>query len=99
MSIQETSQREFGAQIAKGTFLVDFSTSWCPPCRALLPVLQRLAAEGVAVLTIDAEKNQELSERFEVRAFPTVIAFRDGREHKRLVGLTTREKLLQLLAV
>jgi thioredoxin 1 len=96
--IQESNQQELAALIGKGTFLVDFSTSWCGPCRALLPVLKRLAGEGINVITIDAESNRELSDRLDVRAFPTVIAFRDGREIKRLVGLTSREKLLALLA-
>ena len=96
--IQESNQQEIGALISKGTFLVDFSANWCPPCRALMPVLMRLAQEGVNVVTIDAEANRELSDRLDVRAFPTVIAFRDGREVKRLVGLTSREKLLALLA-
>ena len=95
--IQASNERELETLIGKGTFLVDFSTSWCAPCRALMPVLKRLAQEGINVVTIDAEENRNLSERLDVRAFPTVIAFRDGREIKRLVGLTTREKLLALL--
>ena len=46
--------------------------------------------------TIDAEENRNLADRFDVRAFPTVIAFRDGKPVKRLVGLTNKDKLRAL---
>ena len=88
------SDSEFAS---KGTILVDFFASWCPPCRALLPILKQLEREGVAVRTINAEENRALAEKYDVRAFPTVIAFVDGEPRKRIVGLTTREKLLALL--
>jgi len=88
MAIHEIDAASFDAEVAKGTVLVDFSANWCPPCRALLPILKQLAAEGVEVRTIDAEANQKVAERFEVRAFPTVIAFRDGQAVRRVVGLT-----------
>ena len=89
-----TKDPEFAS---KGTILVDFFASWCPPCRALLPILKQLEKEGVEVLTINAEERRDLAEKYDVRAFPTVIAFKDGQPHKRIVGLTTREKLLALL--
>jgi thioredoxin 1 len=97
MAIHSIDEKDFDAQVAKGTVLIDFSTSWCPPCRALLPVLKALAAEGVEVRTIDAEENRRLAERYDVRAFPTVIAFQDGQPRKRIVGLTSKEKLRALL--
>jgi thioredoxin 1 len=88
------SDSEFAS---KGTILVDFFASWCPPCRALVPILKQLEKEGVEVRSIDAEERRDLAEKYDVRAFPTVIAFTDGRPGKRIVGLTTREKLLALL--
>ncbi len=97
MAILAANERDFEQQVGKGVVLVDFSTSWCGPCRALMPVLKQLAQEGVEVRTVDAEENRDLADRYDVRAFPTVISFRDGKPHKRLVGLTSKEKLRALL--
>jgi thioredoxin len=61
--------------------LVDFWADWCPPCRALTPVLERLASEyrGRFVLAkVDADENMKLAGRYQLRGFPTVILFMNG---------------------
>jgi thioredoxin 1 len=103
MAMQAIDEAEFEAQVLRATVpvLVDFSTSRCGPCRALMPVLRALAAEHAGrleVRTVDAEVFRTLSARFDVRAFPTVIVFENGRERRRLSGLATKERLLRLLA-
>jgi len=62
--------------------LVDFWADWCPPCRALTPVLERLVAEyqGRFVLAkVDADENMKLAGRYQLRGFPTVILFMHGQ--------------------
>jgi thioredoxin 1 len=62
--------------------LVDFWADWCPPCRALTPVLERLVGEyrGRFVLAkIDADENMRLAGRYQLRGFPTVILFMNGQ--------------------
>jgi thioredoxin 1 len=62
--------------------LVDFWADWCPPCRALTPVLERLVAEyrGRFVLAkVDADENMKLAGRYQLRGFPTVILFINGQ--------------------
>jgi thioredoxin 1 len=61
--------------------LVDFWADWCPPCRALTPVLERLvdAYGGRFVLAkIDADENMKLAGRYKLRGFPTAILFVNG---------------------
>lgn len=82
--------------------LVDFATAWCGPCRALAPVLRRLAEERAGRLSVvtvdgDAADSQPLLTRLDVRSFPTVIAFAGGREIGRAIGLMARDKLLSRL--
>ncbi len=61
--------------------LVDFWADWCPPCRVLTPVLERLADEyaGRFVLAkIEADENMRLAGRYKLRGFPTAILFVKG---------------------
>jgi thioredoxin 1 len=85
---------------SKVPVLVDFTAAWCPPCKALAPILHQLAADHAGrmdVRTVDGDEEAALAARLRIKAFPTVIAFAGGVEVGRHVGLTTREKLLRLV--
>jgi thioredoxin 1 len=61
--------------------LVDFWADWCPPCRVLTPVLERLVDEyaGRFVLAkVEADENMKLAGRYKLRGFPTAILFVKG---------------------
>lgn len=61
--------------------LTDFWADWCPPCRALTPVLERLADEYAGRFTlakIEADENMKLAGRYQLRGFPTAILFIHG---------------------
>lgn len=61
--------------------LVDFFATWCGPCQAMSPVLDRLKNEmgsQVRILKIDVDKNQEVATKFKVRGVPTFILFKNG---------------------
>ena len=78
--------------------MLDVSTRWCAPCRALLPILEKLAADtNTRVVTLDADAHPNLAARLRVTAFPTLILFREGREVARHVGLTTLKRLSHML--
>jgi thioredoxin 1 len=69
--------------------VVDFSAEWCPPCKMLAPVLDRLAAEyqgKVTVGEIDVDANQDIAIRYSVMAMPTLGLFRGGKMIDRMVG-------------
>jgi thioredoxin 1 len=80
--------------------LLEFGAAWCPPCRAIEPLLEKIAehhGNGVRVLQIDADDSASIAARYRVRGLPTVITFVGGREHKRHIGATSMDVLLRLL--
>jgi thioredoxin 1 len=101
--VRTVTEQTFEADVlaSRVPVLVDFTAAWCPPCRALAPILHRMAEEGAgrfSVRTVDGDGESVLAARLRVKAFPTVVAFAGGQEVGRHVGLTTREKLLRLIA-
>ena len=69
--------------------LVDFSATWCGPCKLLAPTIDQVAAdyEGkMSVYKVDIEKAQETAASFGIMSVPTCIFFRDGKEVDRFMG-------------
>lgn len=78
--------------------LVDFWAAWCGPCRMVAPVVEQIAeekGEKLRVVKLDVDANPMSAGRYGVRAIPTLILFKGGREAERLVGYMPKEKLLQ----
>jgi len=78
--------------------LVDFWAPWCGPCRALAPTLEDVAAARVdraQVVKLNVDTNPISAERFAVRAIPTLILFKNGREVERLLGAANRAEIIR----
>ena len=81
--------------------LVDFYADWCGPCKMIAPIVDQLANDraGRAVfLKLDTDRSPGITERFGIRGIPTLIAFRNGQETGRQVGLAQRKQLEDLIA-
>jgi len=78
----DTFQREVIDASREAPVLVDFWAPWCGPCRALTPVLEKLAEQyqgKFRLAKVNSDDNPELSRQFGVRSIPSVKAFVDGQ--------------------
>jgi thioredoxin 1 len=80
--------------------IVDFWAPWCPPCKTLEPMIEKLAAEyegKVKVGKVNCDENQDVPGTQSIRAIPTVLFFKDGKEVDRLVGINQENKFKESL--
>ncbi len=69
--------------------LVDFTATWCGPCRALAPHLDKLAdrfAGRARVVKLDIDNNQKTAAMYGVRSIPTLLVFKGGEPVDKIVG-------------
>jgi thioredoxin 1 len=81
-------------QLADKPVIVDFWSPECPPCRRLLPILEGLSNEGIPVFKATIEDEPELAQHYGISALPTLVLFKGGEVVDRLVGLTSKERIL-----
>jgi len=90
----------FEQATAGSAVLVQFTASWCSPCRALSTLLEELAPayQGrVDILKVSSEEAPEIANLYNVRSVPTVLAFRAGKVVATQVGFGRRRPIENLL--
>lgn len=80
--------------------LLDFSATWCGPCKMQHPILEEVKAkmgDKVELKVVDVDENQALAAQYAIQAVPTLIILKDGEIAKRFTGVTTAAVLIEEL--
>jgi thioredoxin 1 len=103
-NVHEFTVENFDAEVIKSDLpvLVDFTATWCGPCKQLAPIVDKLADEfegKIKVGKLDVDAARPIAEKYRIRSVPTVLVFRGGEKTAEHAGLTTRDRLVKLLAL
>jgi thioredoxin 1 len=94
-------ERDFEAAIAGSQpVLVDFSASWCGPCKAMAPALDSFAdsrRNGLTVLKVDIDDVPNVASRYSVRSVPTLMLFKDGKQIAQQAGMMGEAQLARFV--
>lgn len=100
-SLKVLDQAQFTEVLnADKTVLVDFFATWCMPCKSFEPVLEKVAEETAGkceVIKIDIDETPEIASKYGVRSVPTLIVFKGGEVKSRLVGRSSKDKVLNMV--
>jgi len=82
--------------------VVDFWAAWCGPCRAIAPVLDRIAAESggrLKIAKVNVDENPQWAAQYGVQGIPTLLLVKNGRVADRIVGALPEPYLRQKIAL
>ncbi|MCL2724648.1 MAG: thioredoxin [Polyangiaceae bacterium] len=101
-NVIEFTDANFDAEVLKSSVpvLVDFTATWCGPCRVLSPVVEGLADEFAGKYKIgklDIDEAPAVTQRYGVRGVPTVMVFKNGERKAQHVGVTNKDTLVKML--
>ena len=94
------SDSTFDQEVLKSSMpvLVDFHAEWCGPCKAMAPALDQVAEEmssKIKVVKLDVDQNPTITNKYGIRAMPTLILFKDGQVAAQHTGALVQKKKLE----
>lgn len=97
--IKEITSKEFKEVIKDGKVVIDFFATWCGPCKMLSPVMDEISSElkNVNFYKIDVDKNEDVAMEYGIMSIPTIIIFKDGKVVNSIVGLKSKDELINII--
>lgn len=94
--VKQINSDEFKEAIKEGKVVVDLFATWCGPCKMLSPILDEISEEITTTkfYKIDVDDNEDIAREYNVMSIPTVLVFENGELINTIVGLKSREFLV-----
>lgn len=101
-NVIELTDENFETEVLSSSVpvLVDFTATWCGPCKVLAPIVEGLADEfpgKYKIGKLDIDDAPKVTQKYGVRGVPTVMVFKGGEKKAQHVGVTNKNTLLKML--
>lgn len=100
MSVIHLTKNDFENLVLKSDkpVLIDFSATWCDPCRMVAPIIEKIANENsqYSICKVDVDEEPELSQMFGVSSIPMLVVIKNGKVTSQAVGLRPEESILAM---
>ena len=99
--MNSVTELEFDEIINKDDLtIIDFSATWCMPCRMLKPILERVVEkfDDVSFYNLDIDECEDIAKRYRIFSVPTLVAFKKGRMIDTLVGLNSFDDVVDFVS-
>jgi len=99
--LKHVNSNEFTKEVLenKKAILVDFYASWCPPCKMLAPILEKISTSRAEfdIAKVNIDENQDLAMEYKIEVVPTMLVFKNGKPVNKIVGLMEEKKIVDLM--
>lgn len=98
----ELNKENFNKETKEGVVLVDVWAPWCPPCRAMGPIVEELSEDFkdddvIKVTKLNADEYMDIASSLGVTGLPTFLLYKNGEIISKKVGMTTKDFLKEML--
>lgn len=92
--IKYLQDEDFYLEVANDLILVDFYADWCGPCQMVGSILEEM---DINVLKVNTDEHMDIALNHGVMSIPTLILYKDGSEVGKLIGLQSKDDILEFI--